>query len=418
MAMKDLLGRFQRQDSEEFELDDILNDIPEEYSEPEPEKPSFVFTDINSEPIKPTATKISSSDDDRFQMFEIDLSGKKAKPTSTHSDTIPIPKIPNMEDTIVVAPTPSASATDDDYEVDFGYSAPGALDDITFTTNPASVSKPTEPEPVVYNRTATPDLDDEEYYDSYEPMFEESYGPGSYFASGEPTPAKAEPVFEEVAEPVKVYNEPEEPKTYTDDKPRYENYRKDYNKASDGAPRTYENNIDDSVFLPDEGDAPLNSRRSRRRLTVAIIAIIVAILLVLGAFLISHFGGRSNDDAEVVATTQKTTAFERSVSNNSDATTTTTEAEEIIIGEDDELSDTTTETTESTSTSRRTSTTTSSTTTTSRTTTSRTTTSRTTTTTSRTTTTTTAAPTTAEPTTTTTTRTTTAAPSPWDQVGR
>ena len=51
MAMKDILGRFKREPEEDF--------IPEEEYLPEEapvaEKPSFVFTDINSEPIVPVS---------------------------------------------------------------------------------------------------------------------------------------------------------------------------------------------------------------------------------------------------------------------------------------------------------------------------------------------------------------------------
>ncbi|MBQ4459628.1 MAG: hypothetical protein II911_04435, partial [Clostridia bacterium] len=213
MAMKDILDRFKREPEEEF--------IPEEEYVPEAapaeEKPSFVFTDINSEPIDPAAAepvpeapvhngpvKVGSSDNDRIQMFEIDLGGSKVKlPEEPVVEATPVVEEPvyetyapvntpapepEVEDTIVVAPTPEAAGAEEDYEVNFGYSAPGALDDVTYTTDPAAVPQPAEPEPVIYSRSEAPADNDEEYYDSYEPMFEESYGPGSYFA-GEGNPA-------------------------------------------------------------------------------------------------------------------------------------------------------------------------------------------------------------------------------------
>ena len=396
MAMKDILDRFKREPEEDF--------IPEEEYLPEEapveEKPSFVFTDINSEPIDTAAAvpeapvrsgpvKVGSSDNDRIQMFEIDLGGSNVKlpeepavetpvveepvyetyaPTPTPAYT-PAPE-PEAEDTIVVAPTPDTAGSEDDYEVDFGYSAPGALDDVTYTTDPASVPKPAEPEPVVYSRSEAPADNDEEYYDSYEPMFEESYGPGSYFSGGEAA-AEAAPVTEEesvpyeapaaeapeVAEPVEEVRAPREAQTYDDDMPRYENYRKPRNKARyRDEPRSYENNIDDSVFLPDEGDTPVFSRKNRRRMTIAIIAILAALLLVLGGVLISHFTGRSDKAAEATTAQVKTTAFERSVSNNASATTTTTEEDiSAQYDENGELSESTASTSYS-STSRRTST--------------------------------------------------------------
>ena len=394
MAMKDILGRFKKGPEEEF--------IPEEEFVPEEapvdEKPSFVFTDINSEPIDtaepvPEApvhngpVKVGSSDNDRIQMFEIDLGGSHVKlpeepvveapavEEPVYETYAPAPEPvytpapePEVEDTIVVAPTPEAAGAEDDYEVDFGYSAPGALDDVTYTTDPAAVPKPAEPEPVVYTRSEAPAADDEEYYDSYEPMFEESYGPGSYFAGGEPA-APAAPVEEdyvpyeapaaaaaEVAEPVEEVNTAREAETYSDDQPRYENYRKARNKARyEDEPRSYENNIDDSVFLPDEGDTPVFSRKNRRRLTIAIIAVLAALLIVLAGVLISHFTG--NKDAETATTVKvKTTAFERSVSNNASATETTTEEEvSAQYDENGEISESTASTSYS-STSRRTST--------------------------------------------------------------
>ena len=157
----------------------------------------------------------------------------------------------------------------------------------------------------------------------------------------------------EVAEPV------EELPTYTDDRPRYENYRKEKNKARywDEEPRSYENNIDDSVFLPDEGETPVFSRKNRRRLTIAIIAVLAALLLVLGGILISHFTGRSNE-TEATTAKGKTTAFERSVSNNASATETTTEEDiSVQYDENGEISESTASTASaSSSTSRRTST--------------------------------------------------------------
>ena len=448
MAMKDILDRFKREPEEDF--------IPEEEYLPEEapveEKPSFVFTDINSEPIDtaeavPEApvrsgpVKVGSSDNDRIQMFEIDLGGSNVKlpeepvveepvyetyaPTPTPAYT-PAPE-PEAEDTIVVAPTPDTAGSEDDYEVDFGYSAPGALDDVTYTTDPASVPKPAEPEPVVYSRSEAPADNDEEYYDSYEPMFEESYGPGSYFSGGEAA-AEAAPVTEEesvpyeapaaeapeVAEPVEEVRAPREAQTYDDDMPRYENYRKPRNKARyRDEPRSYENNIDDSVFLPDEGDTPVFSRKNRRRMTIAIIAILAALLLVLGGVLISHFTGRSDNAAEATTAQVKTTAFERSVSNNASATTTTTEEDiSAQYDENGELSESTASTSYS-STSRRTSTRT-----TTRSTTASTTRSTTRSTTDSTTTQSTAPSTTTTATSTTTTTSTTAAPSPWDQIRR
>ena len=180
-------------------------------------------------------------------------------------------------------------------------------------------------------------------------MFEESYGPGSYFSGEKEAAAPAEPAEEyvpyeapaaeasEVAEPV------EELPTYTDDRPRYENYRKEKNKARywDEEPRSYENNIDDSVFLPDEGETPVFSRKNRRRLTIAIIAVLAALLLVLGGILISHFTGRSNE-TEATTAKVKTTAFERSVSNNASATETTTEEDiSVQYDENGEISEST-----------------------------------------------------------------------------
>lgn len=457
MAMKDILGRFKREPEEEY--------LPEEEFAPEEapasEKPSFVFTDINSEPIDAASAepvpeaparggpvKVGSSENGRIQMFELDLGGSKVKlPEEPVIEEAPVveepvyetyvpvePKAPEPEDTIVVAPTPDLSGAEEDYEIDFGYSAPGALDDVTYTTDPASVPKPAEPEPIVYSRSEAPAENDDEYYDSYEPMFEESYGPGSYFA-GEQAAAAAPivaetvetPVYDapeadapEPVEPVKVYNKSKKTKTYKEDRPRYENYRKDYQKASYSEPRSYENNIDDSVFLPDEGEAPMSSRRNRRRLTVAILAVLAALLLCLGGILISHFVGRSRNAETVTTARVKTTAFERSVSNNASATTTTiVDDESVQYDENGEISSSTATTAASSSTSRRTSTRTTttrrSTTTTRRstTTTTRSTTASTTQSTSPATTT----PSTAVPSTEPSTRSTTAAPSPWDHVG-
>ncbi|MBQ8925518.1 MAG: hypothetical protein IJ051_04555 [Clostridia bacterium] len=455
MAMKDILGRFKKGPEEEF--------IPEEEFVPEEapvdEKPSFVFTDINSEPIDaaepvPEApvhsgpVKVGSSDNDRIQMFEIDLGGSHVKlpeepvveapavEEPVYETYAPAPEPvytpapePEVEDTIVVAPTPEAAGAEDDYEVDFGYSAPGALDDVTYTTDPAAVPKPAEPEPVVYTRSEAPAADDEEYYDSYEPMFEESYGPGSYFAGGETAAAAAvapaaedyvpyeAPAAEalEAAEPVEV-EAPPEVQTYDDDMPRYENYRKPRNKTRyRDEPRSYENNIDDSVFLPDEGDTPVFSKKNRRRMTIAIIAILAALLLVLGGVLISHFTGRSDKAAEATTAQVKTTAFERSVSNNASATTTTTEEDiSAQYDENGEISESTASTSYS-STSRRTSTRTTTRSTTASTT--RSTTRSTTASTTQSTTAPTTEPTTeTPPTTQSTSRSTTAAPSPWDHV--
>lgn len=459
MAMKDILGRFKREPEDEYIPEEEF--LPEE--EPVPEKPSFVFTDINSEPIdavpadpvpetpaRSGPVKVGSSDNGRIQMFELDLGGSKVKlPEEPVVEAAPVveepvyetytpsvPTIPEPEDTIVVAPTPDISGAEEDYEVDFGYSAPGALDDVTYTTDPASVPKPAEPEPITYTRSEAPADNDDEYYDSYEPMFEESYGPGTYFSGEQAAPAApivAEtvetPVYDapeteepEVAEPVRVYDKPKKAKTYKEDRPRYENYRKDYQKASDSEPRSYENNIDDSVFLPDEGESPMSSRRNRRRLTVAILAVLAALLLCLGGILISHFVGRSRDAETATTVKVKTTAFERSVSNNASATTTTVEAEEETVQYDEngQISSSTEAATASTaSTSRRTSTRTTtrrSTTSTTRrsTTTTRSTTASTTQSTAPATTT----PSTAVPSTQPSTNAPTAAPSPWDQVGR
>lgn len=394
MAMKDILGRFKRGPEDEYIPEEEF--VPEEA--PAPEKPSFVFTDINSEPINaapaevapeaPAHTgpvKVGSSDNGRIQMFELDLGGSKVQLPEEPAAEAPVieepvyetytpsvPTIPEPEDTIVVAPTPDISGAEEDYEVDFGYSAPGALDDVTYTTDPASVPKPAEPEPITYTRSEAPADNDDEYYDSYEPMFEESYGPGTYF-SGEQAAAAAPivtetvetPVYDapetaepEVAEPVKVYDKPKKAKTYKEDRPRYENYRKDYQKASYSEPRSYENNIDDSVFLPDEGESPMSSRRNRRRLTIAILAVLAALLLCLGGIFISHFVGRSRSAETATTVKVKTTAFERSVSNNASATTTTVAEEEETIQYDEngQISSSTASTAASSSTSRRTST--------------------------------------------------------------
>ena len=108
MAMKDILGRFKREPEEDF--------IPEEEYLPEEapveEKPSFVFTDINSEPIDTAAeavpeapvrsgpVKVGSSDNDRIQMFEIDLGGSKVK----------LPEEPVVEAPVVEEPVYETSA--------------------------------------------------------------------------------------------------------------------------------------------------------------------------------------------------------------------------------------------------------------------------------------------------------------------
>ena len=417
MAMKDILGRFKREAEEDF--------VPEEVPTPE-EKPSFVFTDVNSEPIgkQEGPVRVDTSDNDRIQVFELDLGKSHAERTTTPEPEAPIyapePEIPEPEDTITVAPTPTTVDATDEYEVDFGYAAPGALDEVTYTTDPASVPKPSAPEPVVYREESPADNGEEEYYDSYEPIYEESYTPGSYFAHEaavsveEPYIAPAEPEPEPV-EP-EVPEETYEAPIYADEeaRPRYENYRKDYRKAStDAEPRTYENNIDDSVFLPDEGETPVRSRRNRRKMTIALVALLVAVLFVLGGVLISHFKGRSTDDAALSTSAKvKTTAFERSVSNNADATETTTEEASAEYDENGEISESTTSASEDT-TRRRTSTTTRSSST------STTTTHSTTASTTRSTTASTTAPTqapTTQPSTSPPTQAPTTQPSPWDHV--
>lgn len=323
----------------------------------------FVFTDINSEPIDPKAqnrnssgsrpVKVSSSDDDRFQMYEINLDGSSVKLPEEPARRAPAPQEPVSETYSAPrtgAKAPDVSSDDGEYEVDFGYATPGALDDVTFPTAPTRATKQEEPKTVSYRYSDAPAGNDDEYYDSYKPMDEESYGPGAYFAQGDsaPNPPKASKTVRQsaqrpasqayrktapnadAAEPVKVYNDAGAAKTYQNERPRYENYRKNDRRASPyEEPRTYENNIDDSVFLPDEGELPMDSRRHRRRLTIAIIAIVVAILILLGAVLINHFTGDSGKKED--ATTDKsvkTTEFVRSVSNN----------EDVI---DDEPSDTT-----------------------------------------------------------------------------
>lgn len=369
MAMKDLLGRLKREE-------DVL---PEEVPVAE-EKTNFVFTDIHSEPIEPGVesvpeapahngpVKVSSSDNDRIQVFELDLGGSKVKfpeeppvePEVSFQKTPPrevprIPEPPTMEE--VADPS-------EEYEVDFGYAAPGALDDVTYTTDPTSVPQPSKPEPVVYKEETPTESVDEEYYDSYEPLYEESYTPGSYFAGGagaaasvvpEPEPYLAPEAPVEVEETIEV-------PTYADveDRPRYENYRKDYEETPSKEPRSYENNIDDTVFLPDREEAPFSSKKNRRRLTIALLALLAALLLVLGGVLISHFVGRSNDGAEATSAKVKTTAFERSVSNNKSATETTTEVEEETVQYDENGEIMTESTTSGTtqSTTRRTSSTT------------------------------------------------------------
>ncbi|MBO7483585.1 MAG: hypothetical protein J6T55_00465, partial [Alphaproteobacteria bacterium] len=78
MAIKDMLDRFKREPEEE-----LPEEVPAEVSE---EQPSFIFTDINSEPIVPKAeeppvrtgpVEVESTNDDRIKMFEIDLGGSK-----------------------------------------------------------------------------------------------------------------------------------------------------------------------------------------------------------------------------------------------------------------------------------------------------------------------------------------------------
>lgn len=365
MAMKDLLGRLKREEEV----------LPEETPAAE-EKTNFVFTDIHSEPIGsgtepiPEASthtgpvKVSSSDNDRIQVFELDLGGSKVKfpeepapePEVSFQKT-PVPEVPRIPDPPVMEVSSDAS---EEYEVDFGYAAPGALDDVTYTTDPSSIPEPPKPEPVVYKEEAPADTGDEEYYDSYEPIYEESYSPGSYFAGGtgaatelpEPEPYIAPEAPEEVEETV-------EAPTYVDveDRPRYENYRKDYVETPDAEPRSYENNIDDSVFLPDQEEAPFSSKKNRRRMTVALVALLAALLLVLGGVLISHFVGRSNNGAEATSAKVKTTAFERSVSNNKSATETTTELEEETVhDENGEIRTETTASSTAQSSTRRTST--------------------------------------------------------------
>ena len=383
MAMKDILDRFKREPEEEIPMEPVAE-----------EQPSFVITDINSEPIVPEAdaparsgaVQVGSSNDDRIQMFEIDLGGPKAEPAAEAAEEPP-EEPPVYAPPAAPVPETPAVAAEGDYEVDFGYAAPGALDDVTYTTAPETAA-PTEPEPVVYQKEPAEEPDSEEYYDSYEPIYNEA-APGIFFApeaSGSMAdielPRAEAPAVEEPAE-VETAPAVEETPTYTEDQPRYENYRKDYRKkAAEEGPRTYENNIDETVFLPDEGDKPFSSRKNRRRLTVAILALLAALLLVLGGVLISHFVGRSSDDAALSTSAKvKTTAFERSVSNNSDATETTAEPEEETVQYDEngEISESTSSTASTswssrTRTTTRTSTTTTRTTTTSRTTTSRTTT--------------------------------------------
>lgn len=358
MAMKDFLDRFKRDVEEEI--------VPEEAPVTE-EKTSFVFTDINSEPIDPVSepvpeapvhsgpVKVGSSDNDRIQVFELDLGGSKGKAPKeppvqpevsfNKAPAREVPEIPEPpvieEETITVAPTPTAADPSEEYEVDFGYAAPGALDDVTYTTDPASIPKPAAPEPVVYREETPADQGDDEYYDSYEPIYEETYTPGAYFAGGagapEPYIAPSAPEAPAAEEPAEEFEDTFEAPTYADaeERPRYENYRKDYAESPDAEPRSYENNIDDSVFLPDQEEAPFSSRKNRRRLTIAIAALLAALLLVLGGVLISHFVGRSRDAAEATSAKVSTTAFERSVSNNKNATETTVEAEEETVQYDE-----------------------------------------------------------------------------------
>ena len=433
MAMKDLLDRFKKAPGEEV--------LPEEPAVDIEEKPSFVFTDINSDPIDPEPVpeapvhhgpvRTGSSNEGRVQMFEIDLGGSNVNvpeepAPAPVSEPVAAPEKSVPEDTIVMAPVPE-SAGEEDYEVDFGYAAPGALDDVTYTTAPETIPQPKEPEPVVYKREPVEEPDDDEYYDSYEPIFEEPTTPGNYFAPETPAAAAAaaaEPVMDFRKDPVEAADpdmsaEPAEAPVYTEKEaqPRYENYRKDYrNPPTDAAPRTYENKIDDSVFLPDEGDAPLLSPRNRRMLTIGIAALLLALLVILGALFLSHHNKVKNAEADAALTSAKvsTTAFERSVSNNKDATETTTE-EESAMYDDDGQTSTSSSTTAATSSRTRTSLSST------RTTTTRSTTTRTTrTTTSRTSTTPSTQPSTAPPTepstpSTPSTQPPTSAPSPWEQ---
>ena len=425
MAMKDFLGkldldRFKKAPSEPAEAD---------FPVPEPveEKPSFVFTDINSEPIGPSAAQaepeapahsgavqIESSNDDRIQLFELDLGGG----TASEAPTIPeIPEMPEIDDTIIVTPASEPSSAED-YEEDFGYAAPGALDDVTYTTAPETIVPP-KPEPVVMPTADAPAADNgdsEEYYDSYEPLYEDDYTAGMFFQK---EPDAAPYIEEETVEAAPVPEEPvyeapaEEVPTYTEEQPRYENYRKDYQEAPENAePRSYENNIDDTVFLADNGEPAFSGGNNRRRWIIALVALLLAVLVVLGAlFLARH--NKSADSGANVQTSAKitTTAFERSVSNNAEATETTTEEPSAEYDENGETSARTTTTYRSSTSTRSTTRSSSSTGTTSSTTRS---------TTHSTTTTTTTAPTTTtltpvEPTTP-SAASTTAKPSPWDHV--
>lgn len=405
MAMKDLLGRFNRQP--------IPPEEPVEQA-PVEQAPSFVFTDINSEPIGPSASEPVSEpvsegpvrvnnpyDNDRIQTFEINL-GSKSKvtiPDEEPVETYRVPAepeetytIPAAEEVPVAPAAPSApvvpeTSAVDDYEVDFGYDALGALDDVY--TQPSQPAAPVEPEPVVYTRSVAEDAGEPDYYDSYAPQEEAEYAPKNFFGVGGPAKkAKADPnpvpTIEEFPveedEYTDTYDAPAydavdesaasaaEPATYAEEQPRYENYRKDYrNTTAEGEPRSYENNIDETVFLPDEGDAPVRGGNSRRKLLASIIAMLLALLVILTAVLITHHNGSSDSNTGTTSRTslfaalkdkdkdkteeateaeEKTTAFERSVSNNAEATTTTTEAPSSTIGE----------TTTRTSTSRRSST--------------------------------------------------------------
>lgn len=417
MAMKDFLGkldldRFKRAPEENVE-------VPA--PEPVDEKPSFVFTDVNSNPIGTDAAEVpeapahsgpiqvGSTNDDRIQLFELDLGGSKA----AEEPPVSVPEIPELEDAVVMTSAPAPSAAEEEYEEDFGYAAPGALDDVTYTTAPETV-QPAEPEPIAIETAEAPAVDaadQEEYYDSYEPLFEEDYTAGMFFQK-EPAaaPAAEEPVYEEPAEETPVYEAP----TYTEEQPRYENYREDYqDAAASEGPRSYENNIDDTVFLPDQGDAPVGGKGGRRRWIVALLAILLALLVVLGAVFLAHHNKSADESAAVQTSAKvKTTAFERSVSNNADATETTTEEESAMYDENGETSArTTTRTTTATRSTTRSSTSTGTTTTTSSTTRSTTTTTAAPSSTTASTTTVTAVPSTNPP-----TQSTTAAPSPWDHV--
>lgn len=354
MAMKDFLDRIRR--TPEEELPEELPETPQVNYEVEVVD---TIEETPAEPVRRGPVRVNNpNDNERIQTFEINLGGSKVTIPEEEEEVV-APAAP--ADTITVAPEPVAEAPEDEYAVDFGYEAPGALDDVTYTTDPAATAAaavPAAPEPVVIQKE-TPVDEEPEYYDSYEPVYEESY-PGKnffapapdkvepYIAPEEPVAAEAvsfqpepatpkapeapvapvappqrryEPEVREVEVSTPVYEEPEP-------QPRYENYRKDYAATADKGPRSYENNIDDSVFLPDEGDAPVNSSRNRRRLITSLVALLLALLVVLGAIFLSHHNKKSDSNApKVTVAAQKTTAFERSVSNNADATSTTVEEE-------------------------------------------------------------------------------------------